>query len=126
MDKAWKENVLRLAYSGSEQDEREYVALIYQAEGQVTLEIARVLLQTFRDEPDYGVQESAVAVLASANQEVYAQALLEELPRLLREAPEWAASLIEYAINFSHEALTKTAQQMGQSTQNLLTEVITK
>jgi hypothetical protein len=126
MDKLWKENVLRLAYSASEQDEREYVALVYQAEGKVTSEIAQVLLRTFRDEPDYGAQESVVAVLATADQETYIHALLEELPRLLNDAPEWAASLTEYAINFSSEELIKVAQQMDQSVRNTLIEAITR
>jgi len=125
MDTAWKEQVLRLAYSDSEQGNLEYVSLVDQVEGKVTLEIARVLMQTFSDEPDYGVQESVVRVLESANQEVYMQALLEELPRLLREAPQWADTLLILAINFSHNALLKVARQMSLSVQNMIVEAIT-
>lgn len=124
MDTAWQEKVLRLAYSSSQQDALEYVSLVYQVEGKVTLDIARVLMRTFSNKPDYSVQESVVAVLASAAQEVYVQALLEELPRLQREARDWADSLVDYAINFFPEALVKIARRMGPSAQRTLIETI--
>lgn len=124
MDVDWKEKVLRLAYSGSEKEEKEYVSLVDQAYGNVTLDIARVLMKTFSDEPDYGVQESVVRVLESANHEVYIQALLEELPRLLREAPQWAEALLGTSISFFHDALLKVTRQMN--VQAMVVEAITR
>jgi hypothetical protein len=62
--------------------------------GQVTPEIAKSLLSTFSSNPDFGTQERVCSVLAGAPTDVRVTAVLEELPRLMHEAPEWAEVLM--------------------------------
>jgi hypothetical protein len=56
--------------------------------------MAKTLMNTFNETDDYGTQEAVVNVLNSIETEIYYRALLEELPRLVDEAPEWAESLL--------------------------------
>src|SRR3970040_861219 len=95
MDPKWKERILGLKHRYTDESEsKEFVSLVDKMMGKCTIEVVKVLMKTFTSEPDYGIQESVVSVLASAQPEVYVQALLEELPRLSSEAPEWAETLV--------------------------------
>ena len=71
-----------------------FIRLVDMVSGQVTPEIAKSLLSTFGSNPDFGTQERVCSVLAGAPTDVRVTAVLEELPRLIHEAPEWAEVLI--------------------------------
>lgn len=126
MDRDWKERVLRLRHHSTEAEAREYVALVDQALGNCTSEVADVLLLTFTSEEDYGVQESVVSALGTAEPEVYHVALLKALPRLLREAPEWAEILVGREVHFAPFLLTSTANHMDREVKEVLVSLITQ
>jgi Trp operon repressor len=111
LDKNGSNRILQLKYRNNEAEEREFVDLVYQAMNNCNLEKAKTLMKTFNEKDDYGTQEAVVNVLNSIETEIYYRALLEELPRLVDEAPEWAESLIAGEIETNPDllaAMTKT------------------
>jgi hypothetical protein len=94
MDGNWADEVLSASQRRDEAEQQRFLALIDQAFERCTLDVAKVLMKTFSDVPDFGTQERVCSVLASALPEVAIRAKLEELPRLVVEAPEWAEALI--------------------------------
>jgi hypothetical protein len=71
-----------------------FARLVDMVGGQVTPKIAKSLLSTFSSNPDFGTQERVCSVLAGAPTDARVTAVLEELPRLIHEAPEWAEVLM--------------------------------
>jgi len=112
-DKNWSNRILQLKYRTDESQEREFVDLVYQAMNNCNLEMAKTLMKTFNDKNDYGVQEAVVNVLNSIETEIYYRALLEELPRLVDEAPEWAESIIAGEIDTNPDLLASIAQELS-------------
>jgi hypothetical protein len=94
MDISWADELLSASQRRDELEQQRFLTLVDQAFERCTLDVAKVLMKTFSDAPDFGTQERVCSVLASALPEVAIRAKLEELPRLVAEAPEWAESLI--------------------------------
>ena len=78
----------------TEEEERKFLELVDKIFGHVDLNAAKTLMKTFLETPDYGTQESVIGALSSAGDDIFIQALVEELPRLQREAPRWITSLV--------------------------------
>ena len=107
MDVDWSHELLQASRRRDEAEEQKFLALVDQAFGKCTLEVAKVLMKTFSDAPDFGTQERVCSTLASALPQFQVRAMLEELPRLLAEAPEWADALIGEEVEH-RPALLKT------------------
>jgi len=88
------ENILKYKERRNEEEEQKFLELVDQIFGYVDQDAARVLMKTFLETPDYGTQESVIGALSSAESDIFIQALIEELPRLKKEAPRWIASLV--------------------------------
>lgn len=121
----WKTRILRLKHRTTQADNKELVALVYEAAGECTPEVAKTLMQTFTGEEDYEVQESVASVLASASPEIYHAALLEELPRLLDEAPQWAEDLVGHEVEFRPLLLASAAKKMNEIIKASLVQLLT-
>lgn len=85
-------------------DAQRFAKLVDQVGEDIDEHTASVLLKTFVSEPDYGTQEEVVGVLREAPAAVRASAILDELPRLAREALEWAYELV--AVELRHNPTT--------------------
>lgn len=127
MDSKWGERIsaLKRRYT-DEVEAKEFVSLVDEAVGKCTPEVVRVLMRTFTADEDYGIQESVVSALASAGPEVYLRALLEELPRLLEEAPKWAEVLIGREVEFNSLLLASTAKEMDVAIKESLIRLLTQ
>src|SRR4051794_24093212 len=112
MSPEWKAKILSLQDKDTEDAANEFVALVDQAVNRCDLETARALMKTFTTDEDYGVQESVVSALSTAKPEDYQTALLEDLPRLLRDAPEWAQTLIEREVKSHPEIFLRISKTM--------------
>jgi hypothetical protein len=124
MDEAWKRRVLELRRRTTEAEDLEYVKLVYQAMDACTLDVVETLLQTFTDDPDYGVQESVVSVLASADPIDYMVGLARYYIRLVAEAPEWAEVLLERAVEQYPLELAQAARQVNSETRSQIVSAI--
>jgi len=124
MDADWAKKLLHASTRASEREQEEFLGLVDQACGVCTLETARLLMTTFSDKPDYGTQEKVVSTLATADDQIVTQAILEELPRLVKEAPEWAESLVGLEVDKRPELLQKVASQMPERVRKALRELL--
>ena len=105
-------------------DDIAFVDLIYQMEGNCNSDVIDVLLQTFSDKPDYGIQESVAAVLASAEPSLYIRRLLEHLDELERRAPEWTVILMSGVVQFHSKELVKEAENADKLHQRELIDYL--
>ena len=122
----WKDRILELKHRTTEAEDAEFVTLVSEATGKCTYEIAKILMLTFTGDQDYGVQECVTSVLASAQSEVRARVLLEELPRLLEEAPKWAEDLVGEEVEFRPLLLASIAKEMSQVVKSDLRRLLTQ
>lgn len=111
MDETWKTRFENAMARRNEGDERAFVQAAEEARGQCTRDVARVLLKSFTDQPDHGTQEHVLSSLASAAPVDMVEAVLDELPRLLREAREWAVVLVGQELQFRPALLVQVARQ---------------
>jgi hypothetical protein len=81
-------------------------------------------MRTFSAKLDYGTQERVRSVLASAEPVVYMRAMLEELPRLAADAPEWAEALLGEAVEFMPDVLERTAHALPATIRLTLRSII--
>ena len=114
LETSWAGEVLELAAFSNEDEAERYRILVESKMGHCSLEVARILMKTFSTHEDYGVQECVVSVLASAELQDYLRALLEELPRLLIDAREWAFVLVGREVLYHTTALIQVALEMEQ------------
>ena len=122
----WKVKFLEAMRRSSRSQEMEFLALVDQVASSCSIDVARVLMKSFSSRADYGTQERVVSVLASANRRDAITALLEELPRLILEAPDWAEDLVGQEIDRCHELLMELARGSSQEIVNSLRKLLTK
>jgi hypothetical protein len=124
MSPEWKTRILSLKKDSDEGATR-FVELVDEAVNNCDLETTRTLMKTFTTDEDHGVQESVVSALSTANVKDFHLALLEELPRLYRDAPEWAGVLIKREATHNPDTLRQTADTMSAETKKLMIEILT-
>ena len=73
--------------------------------------------------PDYGTQERVESVLATAKAEDVTRGILEELPRLMAEAPEWAESLVGVEFDNRLELLASISAGMPDNIKDCLRQL---
>ncbi len=123
MNAEWEKQLLKAAKRSNEEEEKEFLRLVDLAEGNCSLDAVRSLMKTFSDKPDYGTQERVESVLATAKEEDVTRGILEELPRLMVEAPEWAESLIGVEVDNRPELLSSVVKQMSENVKNSLRQL---
>ena len=123
MNADWEKKLLDVAKRSNETEEKEFLRLVDMAEGNCSLDVVRSLMKTFSNEPDYGTQERVESVLATAKAEDVTRGILEELPRLMAEAPEWAESLVGVEVDNRLELLTSIAAGMPDNIKDCLRQL---
>lgn len=124
MNKDWEERLLEASKRSCEDEEKEFLRLVDMATDNCSLDTVRSLMKTFSSQPDYGTQERVESVLATAKAEDVARAILEDLPRLMNEAPEWAESLIGIEIDNRLDLFSSTAAEMPANIKDCLRRLI--
>ena len=94
LDPAWASALLLASSRESEEQYQRFLELVDRAAGRITRSSARTLLHTFSAKPDHGTQERVCSVLATGDRSIVVDAILEELPRLMEQAREWAEVLM--------------------------------
>jgi hypothetical protein len=94
MEPDWETKLLEASVRDSGEQEKRFLSLVDQAAGNIDLRIAKVLMRTYLAKPDFGTQERVESVMATADPKIVVQAVMEEMPRLVSEAPEWAETLL--------------------------------
>jgi hypothetical protein len=113
MNEQWKNSFLGVMRRNDVEQEKEFLHLVDQVRNRCNLDVARTLMKSFLGKPDYGTQERVISVLASADRCDAIRALLEELPRLIKEAPEWAETLTGQEVDRRPELLAEVAKSVS-------------
>lgn len=123
----WANELKSVPRNIDEVNDEKFWSLVDQAEGSCDKFVAKVLLSTFSDTlEDNGTQEAVIRALNSADARVRCEALLEELPRLKSEAPEWASILIYAEVKFHQSELLEVARRGTAKDRSLLQEFLWK
>jgi hypothetical protein len=93
---AWETHLLALDRYENEQDGAEFLKQVQSVKSAVDLPVAKALMKTFVDADDYGIQERVSTVLNTAPEPVRFQALIDDMPRLVRQGSgkEWPLLLL--------------------------------
>lgn len=124
MTSEWKTRILELRYRTTEAEDLEFVTLVDMAENNCDFDTCKILMKTFVTEEDFGVQESVNSVLSTAKPEDRQRAILEELPRLAIDTPEWADSLVECELRFNLDSFRETVRSISAELGDVLSEVL--
>jgi hypothetical protein len=103
----WRKQLLASNARETPEQNAQFLRLVDMVAGRVTPDVARALLATFSDRPDGGTQERVCSVLAGAPVDTRVTAILEELPRLNRRAPERARALMGELVEHDLMALKR-------------------
>jgi hypothetical protein len=114
MEPDWERKLLEASTRETRAHEERFLSLVEQAEGKIDLATAKSLMKTYSDKPDYGTQERVESVLATADPVIIVEALLEEMPRLVEEAPEWAETLLGQELEHRSSIVISAMNKMPQ------------
>jgi len=118
--------LLLYSHRQTEEEVKKFLDIVDNLEGKINLQIAKVLMKTFSEQPDWGTQESVISTLASGDPDIVIKAILEEMPRLLKEAPRWADTLIINEYNFNRDHLLNALQSSSQDIKDAVLTAINK
>jgi len=122
----WETQLLAASERDTEEQEHQFLSLVDEAENNVDLSTAKALLKTYINKPDFGTQERVESVLATAGPEIQVQAILEEIPRLVLEAPEWAETLLGQELEHRLSLVVSVMAGLPQSAISAIIKVASK
>ena len=120
MDTDWATKLLKASKRSNAIEQEQFLTLVNQVADKCTLATARALMKTFSDQPDYGTQETVIRVLATSDNKIVTKVILEELPRLMQEAPEWAKSLVGVEVDTRPKLLQMVLSKMPEEVKKAL------
>lgn len=124
MDGKWEEQLLKASKGhGSKEDALRFAELLDRVPTKLDEHTAAVLMKTFSSEPDYGTQEEVVGILQEAPSTVRASVLLDELPRLMAHAREWAYELVGDELRHNAKTLVAAARSKPQDVLRALADL---
>ncbi|NYH12380.1 hypothetical protein [Pseudomonas moraviensis] len=99
--KMWRDKLVSLDRYENPEDAREFSALVSSVRDELDAKTIDVLLSTFCDDDDYGVQERVLGVLDHAEAGVFAERLAVNFSTLQSQASgkEWPLILIGRVVN---------------------------
>jgi hypothetical protein len=106
------------------QQEQVFVNVVDECVGHCDLDAARALMKTFSAKPDYGTQQAVVSALSTASAHDRITAVLEDLPRLLDEAYEWAEDLVGGEVDQNPEIVASVAAHLDEDRKKRLRELL--
>lgn len=125
MSEQWHEQVIKYGKRLNDSDYDKFVELIEEEPFVYSLKTVRTLLKTYYDEPkDFGTQECVEGTLEMANPEDVIFAILEEFPRLHKEAYEWSFVLLGRLLRYDLNLLINITKTVPLKTKKLLLEIL--
>ena len=103
----WRDKLLACSARETPEQQASFLRLVDMVYGSVTPDVAQVLVATFTIKADVGTQERVCSILAGAPVDTRVAAILDELPRLMREAPIWADTLMGSLVRHDLMALKR-------------------
>jgi hypothetical protein len=116
--------ILETKQRKNEAEEKRFLELVDLTFGNVDIHVARILMKTFLPQPDYGTQERVISAMLSGDRDIYIQAVLEELPRLQKEAPNWIEPLLCPEIEHHPDLLAKIIRTMPENIKAIVRQLL--
>lgn len=118
----WRSALQSLDRYENPTDARAFVKLAKDVQDQLDGRVIDVLLDTFCDADDYGIQESVLVVLDKADADLYAERLAAKFTDIQRNASaqEWPLLLVGRVVNSNDPARTKAIVAAAKATQGSL------
>lgn len=122
----WRSALQSLDRYENPTDARAFVKLAKDVQDQLDGRVIDVLLDTFCDADDYGIQESVLVVLDKADADLYAERLAAKFTDIQRNASaqEWPLLLVGRVVNSNDAAKTKAIVAAAKATQGSLNSFI--
>lgn len=97
----WRIELLSLDRYENPNDAKRFVQLSKSVINKLDARVIDILLSTFCNEDDYGIQEAVLLVLDSADSNIYADRMAKKFPDILRQSTnnEWPLILIGRIVN---------------------------
>lgn len=107
---SWRDKLNSLDRYESSEDAREFSKLVESVSGELDARTIDVLLDTFCDEDDYGIQERVLVVLDNADSDIYAERLAINFSKLQSKASgkEWPLIMIGRVVNSANSEKIKS------------------
>ena len=114
-------------FSRRDDDEKisKFLELMDSLHGIVDYNIAVSLLGTFSDDDDFGTQESVISALTSVSDEIYLNALLDNISELFQRSPSWAETLILNEVSCNYHSFINRAQK-NIAARDILVRILSK
>lgn len=87
-------------------------------------ETLKALIKIYTSTLDWATQERIEAILSDADKEIWVKIVLEEIPRLLSDAPEWAVSLLGEEIEHHFQMVEESLSIMPPEVQRAVESVL--
>ncbi|KML70788.1 hypothetical protein [Pectobacterium peruviense] len=102
---AWRDELLSLDRYENAEDARQFSTLVKGVIGKLDAKTIDVLLDTFCDDDDYGIQERVLVVLDHADATLYAERLATNFAKIKNQASdkEWPLILIGRMVNSEND-----------------------
>lgn len=126
MTDEWKRRILELRYRKTEPEDLEFVSLVDMAEDNCDFATCQILMKTFVTDEDYEVQESVISVLSTAKPQDRQLTLLEELPRIMVDAPDHADDLVGNEIRFYLDSFKETVRGIQPHLREVLNQILVR
>ena len=103
----WANHILSLCDFKSQDEIDEFCNLLNTAKKEIDADIVRVLLRTFSDVDDYGIQEQTRNVIESVDKNIFYPVLIDELQALIERSSEkeWALTLLGLEFQYGNPDL---------------------
>lgn len=123
---SWKKEILLTSQRRNNEEEENFLKLLDYPFKWDQKSTAKVLMQTFSNRPDYGTQEKVISKLSELEPSIYIDALLEELPRLTKEADQWVESLLGLEIIERANLVRTSLERMPPEIKHIFYNVISQ
>jgi hypothetical protein len=117
--------IIRLSKCETDEEEKKFLDLLneFQHKG-IERSEAKLLMKTFQNGCITSIQESVIRVLTSGGDELYMDVMLEELPRISREAPEWLDALLATEVEHKPDFLVHALEKKSEEIKKLVLDTI--
>lgn len=119
-----KENKPEDPEVNSTDQKRHLIALLDQSTSNLDNITLKRLLEIYTSALDWDIQERIESILSEVDKEMWVRVLLEEMPRLLSDAPEWAVSLLGEEIEHRFPVVQKSLSIMPLEVQHSVKSIL--
>lgn len=121
----WEKEIKKLVPTLNPKDAQRFEQLLEDAEGEVDLRVAKILLQFLDDSDEGAIHEQTRNLISLSDKYVVYAALAKNLSDVCRKSPEWARTIV--GLEFEYGAphlLCRVFKKSAQPQKDVLKEIV--